>query len=89
MGQNNKNVNAKLVGGKAERHIFNVVVKLNVIAPITVTAEIIAAKVDKLVDKYLYDTFKVSKIEMPTRPGMPVATGDFIYELKDKMEDIR
>ena len=89
MAENKKNVAANLTDGKAKRHIFDIGVKLTVVAPSSVTPNVLAKEIDILVDKYLQETYKISRIAMPVRHGLPRASGDYIYELKDKMEDIR
>lgn len=69
------------------RHFFTVGVNLNVVAPKKLGAPDLASKIDELIEKYLNEEFKVSKIMFPQKPGMPEA--GYIYELRDKMEDIR
>lgn len=70
-----------------DRHVFNVAINLNIIAPRGVDASALSKQIDEAIDKYLETTFKVLKIALPTRPGMPPE--GFFYELRDKMEDIR
>jgi len=70
-----------------DRHFFNTAINLGVIAPFKLDASHLVQQIEVMIANYLSDHFKVTKIALPDRPGMP--GGEFIYELRDKMEDIR
>jgi len=69
------------------RHIFNINFNLNFITASNVSASQLAKNLNEIIETYLNETFKVFTITMPGKPGMP--SQDMIYELRDKMEDIR
>jgi hypothetical protein len=70
-----------------DRHFFNTTINLGIIAPKKLTGEMLMVDIQVLIDNFLEKRFKVAKIALPNRPGMP--GGEFIYELRDRMEDIR
>lgn len=75
-----------------ERTIFAIELRRDLITPGGIDKRALIEAINYVVDNYLSQEFKVSKIDYPTQPiqpGMPTPPANYIYELRDKMEDIR
>ena len=77
-----RNIGAKPVPKRIQRHIFTLDVKFSVIAPPDVSRNTITEKVETLVRNYLKENYDVAYISIPGRAGMPDA--GTITELRHK-----